>query len=232
MEGAYPVSQLLVETEWLAQHLDDPGVRVVDADVPLEYGKAHIPGAAGVPDQRFKSSESPLYTMEPSAFERLMESLGIGDDTLVVAYDSHRSLYAARLWWMLGYYGHMQVRVLNGGWRKWCAEGRPIEVATHAHSIAAGGFEAKPQRPWRATLDDLKAAYDEPGVVVWDVRGADEYTGASDRGNARQGHVPGARHLEWSSLVNDSDHTFKPASEMRRALEEAGVTSDKTVYTY
>ena len=228
----YAASELLVETDWLAAHLADPGLRVVDMDEPPAFQKGHIPGAGGVPSRRLKSDSSPLYMLEPEALAALVGSLGIGDDTLVVAYDSNQSLYAARLWWVLSYYGHAKVKVLNGGWRKWCAEGRPIEVTTIAPSGGHTGFAPQTRRELLTTLDDLAAAYDKPGVAVWDIRSRDEFTGASDRGNTRQGHVPGAKHLEWSDLVNTTDHAFKDAQEMRRLLAGAGITPDKTVHIY
>ena len=228
----YDAPDLLVETGWLAARLTDPNVRVVDMDDPPAYQKGHIPGAVGVPDRRLKSAASPAHVMEAEAMATLMASLGIGDETLVVAYDSNRSLYAARLWWVLSYYGHSRVTVLNGGWRKWCAEARPIEVTPP--EAPAGQLKFAPQtRPaMLTTLDGLQAAYDKPDVAVWDIRSRDEFTGASDRGNARRGHVPGARHLEWSELVNEADHTFKGPEEMRRLLADAGISPEKTVHTY
>jgi thiosulfate/3-mercaptopyruvate sulfurtransferase len=228
----YPATDLLVDSEWLGAHLADSNVRVVDMDQPAAYQKGHIPGAVGVPDQRLKSAASPIYVLDAGAMAALMTSLGIGDETLVVAYDSGRSLYAARLWWVLSYYGHTKIRVLNGGWRKWCAEGRPIEVTTPKAPAGQPTFTPQTHRAMLATLDDLLAAHDQPGVAVWDIRSRDEFTGATDRGNARRGHVPGARHLEWSDLVNEAGHTFKNAQEMRRLLAGAGITPDKTVHIH
>ena len=230
-QHGYAAPDLLAETEWLAAHLDDPSVRVIDADEPPAYRKGHIPGAVGVPDQRLKSEASPVHVLEPDALAALMGPLGVGDDSLVVAYDSNRSLNAARLWWVLGYHGH-NVKVLNGGWRKWCAEERPIEASAPTPPANASAFTSRVQRPWLSTVDDLRAAYDRPDAAVWDIRSVEEYTGGTDRGNARRGHIPGARHLEWTNLVNASDHTFKDAGTMREMLEEIGVTADKTVYTY
>ena len=231
-QSGYGAPDLLADTEWLAAHLGDPSVRVIDADEPPTHRKGHIPGAMGVPDQRLKSTASPVRVLEPEAMAALMGPLGVDDDTLVVAYDSNRSLNAARLWWVLGYHGHHNVKVLNGGWRKWCAEGRPIEASAPTTPTNTTAFTPRVERPWLSTVDDLRAAYEGPDAVVWDIRSVEEYTGVTDRGNARRGHVPGARHLEWTNLVNASDHTFKDAGTMRGMLEEIGVTPDKTVYTY
>ena len=228
----YAAPGLLVETDWLADHLSDPNVRLVDMDDPPAFNKGHIPGARGIPDHRLKSASSPLFMMEPQALAQLMESLGVGDDTLVVAYDSNRSLHAARLWWVLNYYGHTEVKVLNGGWRKWLAEGRPVQATPAQPVVSSAGFTPRVQRPLLGTLKNLTDSYNRPDVSVWDIRSAEEFTGANDRGNARRGHVPGARNLEWSNLVNEADHTFKDAHEIRKLLEGLGITPDKTVHVY
>ena len=243
----YAAPELLVETDWLADHLSDSHVRVIDTDLPLGYQKAHIPGAGGVPHHYLKGDDRPQHVMEAPDLKALMESLGVGDDTLVVAYDNDQGRMAARLWWVLGYYGHANVRVLNGGWRKWVREGRPVQVGgiedggIEDGGIEVGGvdapagpctFTSRVRRELLATVDDLRSAHDRPDAAVWDVRSLEEYTGGNDRGNARRGHVPGARHLEWSELVNGADHTFKGASEMRTLLKGAGIPPEKRVYTY
>ena len=228
----YAAPELLAETGWLAEHLGDPHVRVVDTDLPDGYRKAHIPGAVGVPHNYLKGEEQPLHVMGPDAFKTLMQSMGVGGDTLVVAYDSNRGLTAARLWWALSYYGHPNVKVLNGGWRKWVQEGRPVEAGSAKAPASPVAFTPQVRREVLATLEDLVAAHDQPGVAVWDIRSDGEYTGEVDRGNARRGHVPGARHLEWLRLVNGNDHTFKEAGELRALLEGAGITPEQTVYTH
>jgi thiosulfate/3-mercaptopyruvate sulfurtransferase len=230
--STYAAPELLADTSWLAEHLDDSSVRVVDTDLPDGYRKAHIPGAVGVPYHYLKGDDQPLHVMGPDAFKALMELLGIGGDTLVVAYDSNRGLTAARLWWALGYYGHANVRVLNGGWRKWVQEGRAIQTGSAKVAARSVTFEPRARRGMLATLEDLTSAHDRPDVAVWDVRSDGEYTGEVDRGNSRSGHLPGAHHLEWLKLVNERDHTFRDAGEMRALLEGAGITPEKTVYTH
>lgn len=226
----YAARELLVETDWLAGHFDDPNVRIVDMDLPPGYAKAHLPNAVGIPNQSIKGDGSKLV-MEPDEFKQVMESLGIGDDTLVVAYDSNKSLNACRLWWVLNYYGHTNVRVLNGGWWKWLAEGRPVSVGPGRKRDGVT-FSPQAHPEVLSTVDSLKAAHDKPDVIVWDTRSLAEYTGDNDRGNARKGHVPGAHHLEWQELINQDDHTFKGAAEMRGMLEAVGVTPDKPIHTY
>jgi thiosulfate/3-mercaptopyruvate sulfurtransferase len=237
MAEGYARPELLVETEWLAEHLDDPGLRVVDADYPEAYARAHIPGAAGHPDENIylKTARGETFLMGPEPFAAAMGALGIGDDTAVVVYDGHASLYAARLWWALAYYGHRNVRVLNGGWHKWLLEGRP---ATMARPRAIPGGEAGRFTPRvdPGILTDcplLRSAIGREDAAILDVRTDAEWTGAEDRGNARRGRVPGAVHLEWVNFVTDDDRkVFKPAPELREMLGALGVTPDKDVHVY
>ena len=126
-QEGYAFPEFLADTEWLAEHLDDGNIRIVDTDVAAAYQRGHIPGAVLIPDNYEKDPDtSAVHILPPQKFAEMMESLGIGDDTTVVAYDNSRSLYAGRLWWALSYYGHRNVKVLNGGWRKWVSEGRGI----------------------------------------------------------------------------------------------------------
>ena len=226
----YAAPELLVDTGWLAGHLDDPNVRIVDMDLPPGYAKGHLPNTVGIPNQSIKGEGSKLV-MGPDEFKQVMESLGIGDDTLVIAYDSNKSLNASRLWWVLNYYGHTNVRVLNGGWWKWLAEGRPVSVGP-GRTLESVMFSPEAHPDVLSTVDTLKAVHDRPNVIVWDTRSLAEYTGDNDRGNARKGHIPGAHHLEWQDLINPDDHTFKPATEMRAMLGAAGITPDKPIHTY
>ena len=122
--GGYAFPEFLADTEWLAQHQNDDHLRIVDADTLAAYQRGHIPGAVLVPDNYQKDpATNRVHILPPGKFAEMMESLGIGDDTTVVSYDNSRSLYAGRLWWALRYYGHKDVKVLNGGWRKWLGEG-------------------------------------------------------------------------------------------------------------
>ena len=134
-EQQYARPELLVSTEWLAERLDDPNVRVVDCDEFDPYLRAHIKNAVGIrvhhyikhPDYPSNPTQYPLVA-EPDVMKSLMEEMGIGDDTLVVAYDNSGSLYSTRFWWVLNYYGHTNVKVLNGGWKKWFDEGGPTSI--------------------------------------------------------------------------------------------------------
>ena len=229
----YPRTDLLVETDWLAERLTDPNVRVIEMSQDGSgFEAGHIPGAALSPTWQIKGSEKTRLVAPPDETKAWFESVGVGDDTLVVAYDRFHSRDASRLWWVLTYYGHTNVRVLNGGWTKWTAEEREIE--TGPSRVAGGSAAFTPKPPNRAIESDvskLKAAIGVEGSVIWDVRAEDEYTGANSRGNARVGHVPGAAHLEWVNLVAEDD-TFKSAEEIEEIVRGIGITPEKTVHVY
>jgi thiosulfate/3-mercaptopyruvate sulfurtransferase len=224
---------MLVETDWLAAHLDDPTLRVVDADYPLAYGRAHIPGAVGHPSDNvyLKTATGQTHVMGPEQAAETLARMGIGDDTSVVVYDGTRSLLAARFWWVLTYYGHRDVRVLNGGFHKWLAEGRPATMARP--TVAPATFTPRLDPEVLGTCELMKGEVGQDDAVFLDVRSDGEYQGTNTRGNKRAGHVPGAVHLEWTSFVTDDQtHVFKPAAELREMLRARGVSPDKRVYAY
>ena len=237
-EEGYAHPELLTETDWLEEHLDDPDIRIVDCDPFDVYRRAHIKGAVGIRVHHY--IKQPGYDKEPRKFplvappdtaKEVMESLGIGDGTRVVAYDSNGSLWAARLWWVLNYYGHTEVTVLNGGWQKWFGEGRPVTLDVPKPEGAVFNPKANPDLV--CTLDYGTANVDNPDVVYLDVRSDGEWTGANDRGNKRAGRIPGAVHLEWLNFLQDNPYrTLKPAGELRSLLEQAGVPPGKEVVTY
>ncbi len=230
--GGYAHPEYLADTQWLAEHLEDPDVCIVDADAIAAYQRAHIPGSVVLPDNYEKDPDTNhTNILPPDKFAHMLEALGIGDDTLVVAYDHSRSLYAGRLWWALNYYGHTNAKALNGGWKKWSEEGRPFSTAP-AQAKNGAEFTARTDPSLMVTTDRLKEVYDHPEVVVWDVRNRGEYTGEAIRTNRRGGHIPGARHLEWSEMMDDRTHTFKSAQEMKQLLEERGITPEKEVLAH
>lgn len=231
-QEGYAFPEFLADTEWLSEHLHDDDIRVVDTDVETAYQRGHIPGAVRVPDNYQKDpTTGRVHILSPNKFSEMMESMGIGGDTMVVAYDNSRSLYAARLWWALRYHGHEHVKVLNGGWRKWLGEGRAVSIDP-AEERPMVKFTPRLDDSWVVSTERLKEIYKNPDVVVWDVRSFGEYTGANPRKNRRPGHIPGAIRLEWLDMVDENSHTFKPALEMRRILSSNGITSEKEVVTH
>ena len=235
----YEHPEMLVEPAWLHQNLETPGIRILDCDVPLMYTRGHIPGSVGIPASIHHYLKEPaeagreygLHVMTPERFEPLMSQLGIGPDTLVVAYDSSRSLYATRAWWTLKYHGHENVVVLNGGWDRWITEHRPVSVS--APSVQQTIFRSCLKPTMTCLIDEAMTQVNTNTTTFWDVRTNQEWTGDETRGNQRSGHIPNSIHLEWSELMTtDSNKTFRPASEMRERLEAMGITPNKQVITY
>ena len=230
-QRGYAHPEMLATTDWLAERLDDPGVRVVDVDAPDAYPRVHIAGAVPVEDHYFKRAADPVRVQGPEEFARTMSQLGIGDETTVVAYDSEGGHYAARLYWALRYYGHADVRVLDGGFPKWFAEGGPVERKPNSYPPAR--FTPSPAPELIKKKTQVLESIEDTETVLWDVRSDEEWTGENDRGTARGGRLPGAVHLEWKNLVNQGDvPTIKPAAELRAMLEELGITPEKRVVTY
>lgn len=225
----YTYPDMLVEPDWLAAHRHDPGMRIIDTGSKDAYRRAHIPGALGYPSSQFLKDEA-SFIIGPEAFTELMQALGVNNDTLVIAYDGSSGLFASRLWWALQYYGHSQVKLLNGGWDAWVAEQRPIAIAPTEPEH--GTFQAQVQDTWLARLDYVKESIGHPERVLLDVRSDSEWTGANPMGTNRGGHIPGAAHLEWNKTVESTTKKFKPAAELRTLFAGVGVTPDKEVVAY
>jgi len=232
MASSYAHPELLVETDWLAAHMDDPHVRIIDC-APLDaYNRAHIPGAVALPvHSHLKDPANDTLVLPAEQFAALMSRLGVGDDTLVIAYDGDQARQSTRMWWTLTYYGHANVKVLNGGWHKWLLERRPITMRPTQPPPAT--FTPRVDPRVVCLLDDLKAAIGRSEIQILDVRSDEEWEGRESRGNKRVGHVPGARHLEWSRLVVDDDsRIFRSAEELRALFASVGLQPDRETITY
>lgn len=234
-DAGYARPDILVETAWLAERLQRPETRVVDMGAHEGYLRAHIPGAVHPgPDRSnfLKNPKDPIHVMPPDAFARLMGEWGIGDGTEVVAYDSDGGHTAARLWWVMRYHGNDRCKIVNGGWPKWLAEGRPITMAIPRHPPAV--FTPRIVDNVMCTMDRLKRTVaGESAVTILDVRSDGEWDGSVTRGNKRPGRIPGAVHLDWHNFVtNDALMTFKPADELRRLLAAHGIKKDKPTFVY
>lgn len=221
---------LLVTTQWLSEHLDDPGLVLIDAGEAVAYRRAHIRGAAGLPHPYLKGRADELFVMPPDEFEALARRLGVSAESEVVVYDDNASLHAARVWWVFELYGHAHVRVLDGGLNAWLEEGRPLTSAPARRP--AGNFTPSERVAVRCTLDDVRAAL-EAQQQLWDARSDGEWNGSESRENARAGHVPGARHLEWIRLMQGPPYRrFRPLTEMRSILQDAGIDPATATITY
>jgi thiosulfate/3-mercaptopyruvate sulfurtransferase len=236
----------LVDTAWLQDHLEDPDVRVVDIRgyvkktdlgggrqsaeyLPAreEYDGAHVPGAIFVDwtrDITDPDNPVPAQVAPPGRFADLMGSLGIGDGTHVVVYDHAGGQFATRLWWALTYYGYDRVSVLDGGWNKWTAEGRP--TTTEVPTPAPATFTPQTRPGWRREAEEVLSASRTGEALVLDARDEGQYTGAVTRGEGRAGHVPGARHLHADSLFGP-DGTFLSNEDLEEKLQKVGVPEDR-----
>jgi len=233
--AGYANPQLLIETDELAKLLDDPGVRIVDlrgdlAGGEAAYRKGHIKNAVFLSWRELDSVEANRqgYPIPPEQAEALFGRLGIDHDTRVVAYDDAGGLFAARLFYVLEFFGHDRVRVLNGGLGKWAREGRPL--SREAPTVAPKRFLAKPRSELIATAEDVKAKLGTAEVCLVDARSQGEYAGSDVRAK-RGGRIPGAVSVDWTTTLN-RDGTFKPADELRRIFEAAGARPDLEVVTY
>jgi thiosulfate/3-mercaptopyruvate sulfurtransferase len=226
----------VVSTEWLAAHLNDPQLHVVDVRGKVlppgssprylpkraDYDASHVPGAVFVDWTRDivdVDDPVPAQIARPEAFARRMGELGVGDDAVVVAYDDYDHAFAGRLAWALRYYGHDGVRVLDGGWSRWIAEGRP--VTPDVPRPAPAHFTPRTRDALRRTADQVERALEDPAVLLIDARPAEQYVGTMSAA-ARSGHIPGARNVPYARLV-DATGRFLPESELSRVFAEAGI---------
>ncbi len=229
-DSGYARPELLVSADWLLEHASDPGVRIVDLR-PRGYEDGHIPGAVHLANASIRDPQAPptfLPTIE--AFERLMAELGISNTTRVVAYDDRGGIYAARLWWILNYFGHTNVALLDGGWKYWAAKGLPAVAGTGP--VDAATFTARPNPAWVATADDVLAAIDRPGAKIVDARTVEEIEGRDLRNIRRGGAIPSSIPVYWEDAFDRETHLFKPAGELRRLYEDKGITPADEVITY
>ena len=226
--------ELLCETEWLAEHLEDPGLVVVDCDLLPAYLRLHIPGAVWAGSRYWKrgGTDTEVYGMDdPAEFAKMMGRIGVGNESLVVGYDGSGGLFAARLWWTLDRFGFHNFKLLNGGLEKWYAEGRPLSKENVR--LERTQFAAQPvDLHWTCTLDQVAESIGDADHVFWDVRSDGEWTGENARGMKRGGRIPGAVHLEWLKTLNEPLPTLKPPAELRALLGGLGIPSEKRVTTY
>jgi thiosulfate/3-mercaptopyruvate sulfurtransferase len=238
----YPNPDILAETGWLAEHLGDPNLVVVDCDELPAYFRLHIEGAVGIRVHHYlkekgDSASGPgigTHLMPPDQFAETVGRMGVSNDSLVVMYDSMGGSYAARFWWALNYYGHTNAKVLNGGFRKWFQEGRAVSL--DSPHVERAKFEVRAvNEDICATRQRVEAGIGKSDTVILDVRSPGEHTGDDKRENKRGGHIPGAVHIEWLDLTvrppERSGLLLRP-DEIAGKLKAVGVTPDKQVFTH
>jgi thiosulfate/3-mercaptopyruvate sulfurtransferase len=239
-ERGYAHPEALVSTEWVAQHLEDPSVRIVESDEDvLLYDTGHVPGAVKV--DWHTDLQHPLSRdyLDEEAFARLMREKGIGRDTTVVFYGDKNNWWATYALWVFRLFGHDAVKVMDGGRKKWEDEGRP--TTTDAPSYAATEYPTpkRDDEKIRAFRDDVLDHVKKHGQLV-DVRSPEEYSGEKlhmpdypQEGAMRGGHIPGAKSMPWARAVNPDTGEFRPAEELRGLyLEQLGLDPTRETIAY
>jgi len=238
MAATYAHPEVLVDTSWVAEHLSDPNVRLVEVDVDTAaYDSGHVPGAVGWNWQTDLSDRVRRDLIPKEHLERLLGNAGVSEDTTVVLYGDNNNWFAAWAFWQLKMYGHRDARLMNGGRKKWVAEGRSLDTAVPSYQSTS--YRAKePDSSNRALRDQVLAAIGRSDSALVDVRSPKEYSGEllapenlPQEGAQRGGHIPGAVNIPWSQAVND-DGTFKSADELAALYQSKGVTADKAVTAY
>ena len=236
------MTEPLVSTGWLAEHLGTPGLVVFDAtkylpteprDAEAEFRAAHIPGARRFDIDLIADPDTDLPHMVPTPgrFAKLIGALGVGNDSFVVFYDQKGLFSAARGWWMLGLFGHDRVAVLDGGLPKWLTEGKPVESGEPAPATPAS-FRPDFRAARLRGIGDILANLATPRELILDARGAGRFTAEipEPRPGMRSGHIPGAANLPFTELLAP-DQTLLPAIELRDRLAQAGVDGSRPVVT-
>jgi thiosulfate/3-mercaptopyruvate sulfurtransferase len=228
---------VLVEPEWLEQHLNDEEIRIVEVDEnPALYRETHIPGAIGFDWREDLQDPVRRSFLGPEDFGRLFGSHGISSEHQVILYGDRNNWFAAYTYWYLKYYGHEAVKLLNGPRERWISEGRPTTAQLPLHPAAQ--FVAQPGKDAiRAKRDEVLRALDTACQLV-DVRSPQEYSGElmampgyENEGAQRAGHIPGAKSIPWAQAVKE-DGTFKSADELSQLYGEKGVLSGEPIIAY
>ena len=243
--AGYAKPEALVETDWLADHLNDPDLRIVESNEDvLLYDQGHIPGAVKLDWTTDLNDPVVRDFISPEQFAQLCSRLGIGNDTTVIFYGDRNNWWAAYAYWFFSLMGHDKLKILNGGRKKWTDEGRPL--TRDVPTVTPTNYQARQPRPeLRAFRDDVlqHIGYEGrrqvgQGLPLVDVRSPGEYSGQllhmpeyPQEGAQRGGHIPGAKNIPWARAANE-DGTFKSAEELRQLYESQGITPDKDIVVY
>ncbi|GLF93006.1 DHA2 family efflux MFS transporter permease subunit [Streptomyces yaizuensis] len=246
--GGTGPSSPLVETEWLAERLGRPGIVVVDCTVafrPLPeggvelgsgrdgYGQGHIPGAVFadlLTELSDPTAPKPFGLLPAGRLATALEDLGISNSDTVVLYDRAHTAFATRLWWLLHSVGHDNAAVLNGGWRKWTAESRPVATGTPA--AVRGTFVPRPRPELFVTREQVQTAIDDPGVCLINALSPDQHAGRIPVAHGRTGHIPSSVNVPAAALIDPATGSFLPGGQLASRLAEAGATDGGKVIAY
>jgi thiosulfate/3-mercaptopyruvate sulfurtransferase len=237
-EKGYIHPEVLVDAEWVEDHIHDPLVRLIEVDVDTAaYDQGHIPGAVGFNWLKELQDQVVRAPIGRTQLEELLSRAGVSNDTTIVLYGDNNNWFAAWALWILKYYGHQDVRLLDGGRVKWLADKRSIttEIPSYSRTVY---LAQPPNAEIRALRDQILSELGHKDVALVDVRSPGEYSGEllapehlPQEGAQRGGHIPGAANIPWSLAVRN-DGTFKSAKELRSLYESKGVTKDKEVVAY
>jgi thiosulfate/3-mercaptopyruvate sulfurtransferase len=236
----YAHPEVLVSTNWVAEHLNDPKVRIVESNEdPLLYASGHIPGAVQVDWTRDLNDQVRRDYLDKAGFETLMSRNGVTPDTTVVFYGDKNNWWATYAFWVFQLFGHTNARVMDGGRAKWEREGRPMTREVPLYPPTQYTAPERNDTKIRAFRDQA-LAHSQAGKPLVDVRSPAEYSGEKlhmpeypQEGALRGGHIPGAKNVPWGKAVNPDDNTFKTADELRQIYEqEQGLRPDQDVIAY
>jgi thiosulfate/3-mercaptopyruvate sulfurtransferase len=235
-EYAHP--EVLVSTQWVADHLSDPKVRLIEVDVDTTaYDQGHIAGAVGFNWQTQLQDNIRRDLIDKPTLEKLLGQSGVSNDTIVVLYGDNNNWFASYALWQLKYYGHKDVRLMNGGRKKWVEEKRPL--TTDAAKVTPAVYHASgPDESLRARKEQVFAIVEKKGDGhLVDVRSVDEFTGkiiappGMNETAQRAGHIPTAANIPWAQAANE-DGTFKSADQLKQLYQGKGVTGAGEVIAY
>ena len=240
----YAHPEVLVDTQWIQDHLNDEGLRIVEVDYDpvANYELGHIPGSVLVQWKADINDPITRNILSKQAFESLLQRIGIDNETtttIVALYGDFNNWFAAFAFWVFKYYGFNDVRLINGGRKKWLLEDRPItkEVQDYVKGNYKIAKEKEPDKNIRVYLDYVKNTLGTKSLV--DVRSPKEFTGEitappeyPTEHAQRGGHIPGATNIPWSQAVNDNDGTFKSVDELKTLYESKGITPDREIIAY
>jgi thiosulfate/3-mercaptopyruvate sulfurtransferase len=237
----YAHPEVLVDTQWVEDHQKDSNLRIVevDYDPKANYQLGHVPGSVLFDWKQDINDPISRNVLSKQACEELLQKNGISNDTTLVLYGDFNNWFAAFAFWVFKYYGFKDVRIMNGGRKKWLEEDRA--VSKDIPNYSRGSFKASdPDKNIRVFLDEVRQALDtRDRIKMVDVRSPKEFTGEilappeyPTEHAQRGGHIPGAENIPWAQAVNDKDGTFKSADELKKLYESKGITQDKEIIAY